>query len=133
MFDLAQSQWVHKLFEVSTDYTFNYKILLKINEQCDICTICIELYFVRCKMQHKHHALNWKKYKHYKDTTQPNKLHYCRSSRLRAFIIKNMGVHVSEKQNGTSRKFQCTYLRFLYSINDSLVKVSFAMLQKKVK
>lgn len=55
---------------MSSDYTFNYKILLdKIYEQCGIYTICTKLYFVLLdKMQHKHHALNRKEYEQYTKT-----------------------------------------------------------------
>lgn len=38
---------LHKFFEVSSDYTFNYKIILdKIYEECNIDTIYTELNFV---------------------------------------------------------------------------------------
>lgn len=71
MFGLAQLPWAtHKLFEVSSDYTFNYDILLdKTYEHCDINTICIELCSFRHKVQHKHHAELKGVQTIYKDTT----------------------------------------------------------------
>ena len=62
---------LHKLFEVSSNYTFiNYDILLdKTYEHCDINTVCVELCSARHKVQHKHHAELKGVQTIYKDTT----------------------------------------------------------------
>lgn len=92
----------HELYTSSLKYLQIILLIMiflldKTYEHCDINTVCIELCSSRHKVQHKHHAELKGVQTIYKDNIA-QQIILLQVPDLRAFIPKNMGVHVLEEE-----------------------------------